>query len=63
MRTTIDLPENLVLEAMKVTHIKTKTDVIKEGLTILIRREKARGLKKFKGSVDLEMDLAALRKR
>lgn len=52
MRITIDLPKDLVIDAMKVARIKTKTDVIKEGLTVLIRREKTRGLKKRKGTVD-----------
>jgi len=40
MRTTIDLPENLVNEAMKLTNIHAKTDVIKEALLNLIQREK-----------------------
>lgn len=34
MRTTLDLPEDLVNEAMKVTRIKTKTGVISEEATI-----------------------------
>ena len=63
MRTTIDIPEELVLEAMKLTHIKTKTDVIKEGLNTLIRKEKLKSLKKFKGSIDLDINLSDLRKR
>lgn len=29
MRTTIGIPENLVAEAMKLTRIKIKTEVIK----------------------------------
>ncbi len=28
MRTTIDLPENLIDEVMKVTHANTKTEII-----------------------------------
>ncbi|PNV74142.1 type II toxin-antitoxin system VapB family antitoxin [Leptospira inadai] len=63
MRTTVDIPEELFLEAMKLTHLKTKTDVIKEGLTSLIRREKLKDLKKHKGSVNLEINLDDLRKR
>jgi hypothetical protein len=63
MRTTIDLPEDLILEAMRVTHIKTKTDVIKEGLSALIRRENIKNLKKYKGTVDLDIDLDSIRKR
>ncbi|WP_411823795.1 type II toxin-antitoxin system VapB family antitoxin [Leptospira sp. 'Mane'] len=63
MRTTIDIPEELVLEAMKLTHLKTKTDVIKKGLITLIRKEKLKDLKKYKGSINLEIDMDDLRKR
>lgn len=63
MRTTIDIPEELVIEAMKLTKITTKTEVIKEGLNTLIRKEKMKDLKKFKGKVDLDIQLDDLRKR
>ncbi len=63
MRTTIDIPEDLILEAMRVTQMKTKTDVIKEGLITLIRKEKLKKLKKYKGKLNLEMDINILRKR
>jgi Arc/MetJ family transcription regulator len=63
MRTTIDIPEELIAEAMKVTNITTKTDVIKEGLINLIRREKAKNIKKFKGAVNLDIDMDIIRKR
>ncbi|WCL50701.1 type II toxin-antitoxin system VapB family antitoxin [Leptospira sp. GIMC2001] len=63
MRTTIDIPEDLLLEAMKLTHLKTKTDVVKEGLVSLIRKEKLKGLKKFKGSISLDINLDELRNR
>lgn len=63
MRTTIDIPEELINEAMKVTNISTKTEVIKEGLLNLIQREKIKGIKKFRGTVDLDIDLDRLRKR
>lgn len=63
MRTTIDIPEELVREAMRLTHLKTKTDVIKEGLQTLIRKEKLKNLKNYKGTIDLTIDLNTLRKR
>jgi Arc/MetJ family transcription regulator len=63
MRTTIDIPEELVLEAMKLTLLKTKTDVIKEGLITLIRKEKLKKIKSFKGSIKIDIDLDVLRKR
>jgi len=63
MRTTLDLPENLLNEAMKATHIQTKTKVIIIALEELIRKTKIAELKKYKGKVDLDIDLHTLRCR
>jgi len=63
MRTTLDLPENLINEAMALTKIKTKTDLIKTALLNLIQREKIRNIKKYFGKVDLEIDLDQIRER
>ena len=63
MRTTLDLPEALVDEALALTHIKTKTYLIKVALQNLIQREKIRDLKNYFGKIDLEVDLNALRSR
>ena len=63
MRTTIDLPEDLITEAMKLTKIKTKTDVIKEALANLIQREKVKNIKNFHGKINLTIDLNQLRNR
>jgi len=63
MRTTLDLPDQLIGEAMKLTREKTKTGVIKIALMNLIEKEKIKDLKKYYGKVDLDIDLAALRKR
>lgn len=63
MRTTLDLPDDLVEEAMKTTNIKTKTKVIVEALEQLIRKSKIAGIKDYKGQVDLEIDLDELRGR
>ncbi len=63
MRTTLDLPEDLLQEAMKSTHIQTKTKVIITALEQLIRKSKISGLKEFKGKVDLDIDLNSIRGR
>ena len=64
MRTTLDLPEDLVTEAMKATHIRTKTKVIITALEELIRKSKIAELKQFKGTVqDLDIDIDVLRGR
>jgi len=63
MRTTLDLPEKLLSEAMKATQIKTKTMVIITALEDLIRKSKISELKEFKGKIDLAIDLNDLRGR
>lgn len=63
MRTTLDLPIDLLDEAMKATHIKTKTKVIIIALEELIRKSKIAELKEFKGKVDLDIDLNTIRGR
>jgi fatty acid-binding protein DegV len=63
MRTTLDLPEPLIAEAMKASHQRTKTAVIVTALEDLVRKSRIQGLQKFKGKVDLDVDLKSLRKR
>jgi Arc/MetJ family transcription regulator len=63
MRTTLDLPQDLIDEAMKATQIQTKTLLIITALEELIRKSKISGLKKWKGKVDLNIDLDVLRGR
>jgi Arc/MetJ family transcription regulator len=63
MRTTLDLPEELLDEAMKVTRTKTKTGVIVLALEELVRKTKISELKQYKGKIDLDIDLDELRDR
>ena len=63
MRTTLDLPESLLEEAMSLTQSQTKTEVIKLALNNLIQKEKIQDLKSFFGKHDLEIDLNELRNR
>ncbi|MDQ7049487.1 MAG: type II toxin-antitoxin system VapB family antitoxin [Enterobacterales bacterium] len=63
MRTTLDLPENLLVEAMKVTHTKTKTGVIVLALKELLRKSEISALKQYRGKIDLDIDLDEIRDR
>ena len=63
MRTTLDIPEDLINEAMKTTQISTKTKVIITALEGLIRKARISDLKKYKGKVALDVDLDVLRER
>jgi hypothetical protein len=63
MRTTLDLSDTLLEEAMTLTKITTKTEVITQALENLIQKEKVQKLKDYYGKLDLNIDLKMLRKR
>lgn len=63
MRTTLDLPRNLLTEAMKLTQTGTKTGVIVLALEELIRKSKISDLKSYKGKIDLNIDMDEIRDR
>jgi hypothetical protein len=63
MRTTLDLPETLVDEALKLSHQKTKTAVIISALEEFVRKARISDIKKYKGKIDLDINLNTLRDR
>ena len=62
MRTTLDLPENLLEEAMKMAKTKSKTSTIILSLQELINKKRIEQLRKLKGKLDLNIDLNTLRR-
>ncbi|MDR2898566.1 MAG: type II toxin-antitoxin system VapB family antitoxin [Spirochaetaceae bacterium] len=63
MRTTLDLNETLLKEAMRWIGAETKTAVINEALNQLIRMKKRMKLIEMAGKVALDVDLDATRNR
>ena len=63
MRTTLDIPEELIEEAMELTGARTKSQLIKEALEAQIAGIKRKRLITLKGTVDLGIDLDTLRAR
>jgi len=63
MRTTLDLNEKLLADAMKWTGETTKTAVINEALKQVIKSKKRKELVKFAGKLNLNVDLDIIRKR
>jgi len=63
MRTTLDLPENLLEEGLKVSHLRTKTALIIMALEGLVRKSRIQELKSYRGKIDLDIDLDSLRNR
>lgn len=60
MRTTINLDDQLLEEAERVTDLKGRTNLVHEGLRALIERESARRLARLGGS---EPDLQKVPRR
>jgi Arc/MetJ family transcription regulator len=50
MRTTLNIDDTLINQAIKITGIKEKTTIVKLGLEALIARESARRLAKLGGT-------------
>jgi Arc/MetJ family transcription regulator len=63
MRTTLDLPADLLEEARRMLGFKSKTDTVVLSLTELVRRRRIEELKSLAGKVELDLDLASSRRR
>jgi Arc/MetJ family transcription regulator len=63
MRTTLDLPEDLLDEARAALGFKSKTDTIILALRELVRRQRLEELKALMGRVRLDVDTARSRRR
>jgi Arc/MetJ family transcription regulator len=63
MRTTLDLPADLLEEARTVLGFKSKTDTIVLALRELVRRRRIDDLKDLLGRVSLDVDVPRSRRR
>jgi Arc/MetJ family transcription regulator len=63
MRTTLDLPDDLLEEARRLLAFKSKTDTVVLALRELVRRRRLDELKDLLGAVELELDVPASRRR
>jgi Arc/MetJ family transcription regulator len=63
MRTTLDLPEDLLNEARRLLGFKSKTDTVILSLRELVRRRRIDELKAILGAVTLDVDLSHSRRR
>jgi Arc/MetJ family transcription regulator len=63
MRTTLDLPEEMVERARRAANLRTKTETVVAGLEELIRKGEREELRRLAGRVSLEVDLTRSRRR
>ena len=61
MRTNIVIDEGLLDKAIQATGLKTKREVVEAGLQMLVEVHGQRGLRRLRGKVDWEGDLARSR--
>lgn len=61
LRTNIELDEGLVDEAMKLTHIKTKKELVNYAIRELVRKAKIKRLLELEGRVKWTGDLVEMR--
>lgn len=63
MRTTLDLPEEIVERARRAANLRTKTETVVAGLEELIRKGEREELRRLAGRVSLDVDLTRSRRR
>lgn len=63
MRTTLDIPEDLLREAQELLGFKSKTDTIILSLRELIRHRRIEELKSLAGKIELKIDVKKHRRR
>ena len=61
MRTNIVIDDALINEAMALSQLKTKKAVVETGLRLLVQIKKQERIKRFRGKLEWDGDLNALR--
>jgi Arc/MetJ family transcription regulator len=63
MRTTLDIPEELIEEARSMLGFKSKTDTVIVALRELVRRRRLDEIKRLYGRLDVTVNLPRSRRR
>ena len=61
-RTNIDIDDTLIRKARKLTHLKTKREIVDKALELLVRTESRKGILQYYGSGIWKGDLKASRR-
>lgn len=61
MRTNIVINDDLMEQALSLTHYKTKKAVVEEGLKLLVRLKKQEKIKSLRGKLHWDGDLEKMR--
>lgn len=61
MRTNIEIDDDLMRETLRATGLKTKREAVEQGLRTLLRLSRQAEIRKFRGKLNWEGDLDAMR--
>lgn len=61
MRTNIVIDDKLMAEALRATGLRTKREVVELGLHTLLRLRQQEEIRKYRGKLDWQGDLEAMR--
>jgi len=61
MRTNIVIDDDLMNEALKATGLRTKKDVVEQGLKLLILRQRQQAIRDLRGKINWEGNLDEMR--
>lgn len=62
-KTTVFVDDTLIKNALKVTNLRTKKEVIEAGLVELVKKKNRELLRQELGTFDIDLSLKELRKR
>ena len=62
MRTNIDIDDDLMDEAMKVSGLRTKRETVEAGLRLLVQLKRQRRIRAYRGKLRWEGDLDRMRR-
>ena len=61
MRTNIVIDDDLMADALKATGLRTKKEVVEEGLKLLVKRNKQQAIRRLRGKLHWDGDLEEMR--
>lgn len=61
MRTNIVIDDDLMKHALEATGLKTKKDVVEQGLKLIILRQKQQAIRSLRGKIKWEGNLDEMR--
>jgi Arc/MetJ family transcription regulator len=61
MRTNIVIDDKLMKQTLKLTGLRTKREVVELGLRTLVRLRQQEQIRRFRGKLDWQGDLEAMR--